>query len=105
MLYQSEAVGIVDNADEVSLVCTRANGKPVLYFNIEHLLKREGLNAHSFRHTHATLLILNGATPKGVSSRLGHSSVVITQDLYTHVTSKMSEDTAAVFSKIMQTNP
>ena len=89
--------------EKISLICTRNNGKIVLKENLTKILATEGLNAHSFRHTHATLLIENGATPKEVSSRLGHTNIYITQDLYTHVTEKMNENATNIFTKIMQT--
>ena len=89
--------------EKVSLICTRDNGKIVLKEILTRALVKEGLNAHSFRHTHATLLIENGATPKEVSSRLGHANVFITQNLYTHATDKMNEKAADIFTKIMQT--
>lgn len=90
--------------EKVSLICTRDNGHLILKEYVVKLLRQEGLNAHSFRHTHATLLIENGATPKEVSGRLGHSNIFITQNLYTHVTEKMSENATSIFTKIMQTN-
>ena len=89
--------------ERVSLICTRDNGRIVLKEVLTKALAKEGLNAHSFRHTHATLLIENGVTPKEVSSRLGHTNIYITQDLYTHVTDKTNENTANIFTKIMQT--
>ena len=90
--------------EKISLICVQDNGKLVLREFVVKLLRGEGLNAHSFRHTHATLLIENGATPKEVSSRLGHANVFITQNLYTHATDKMNEKAADIFTKIMQTN-
>ncbi|MBR1646904.1 MAG: tyrosine-type recombinase/integrase [Selenomonadaceae bacterium] len=74
------------DGEKVSLVCTRDNGQMILKNNFSQILKREGLNAHSFRHTHATRLIELGAKPTGVAGRLGHSNVKITQNLYTHNT-------------------
>ena len=67
------------------------------------VLQAECLNAHSFRHTHATQLIENGATPKGVAGRLGHANVNITQNLYTHNAQKLQEETATIFDKNLQT--
>jgi integrase len=40
---------------------------------------------HSLRHSQATTLIAAGVPVKVVSERLGHASVGITQDIYTHV--------------------
>lgn len=88
----------------VPIICTWNNGKAVSVQYLAHHLRKVDLNAHSFRHTHATDLIENGATPKGVAGRLGHQNAVITQNLYTHNTEKLQRDTAAVFEKIMQTN-
>jgi len=92
-------------AEKVNLVCTHKNGRCVSKDYITKTLGKENLNAHSFRHTHATMLIENGATPKGVAGRLGHSNTVITQNLYTHNTQKLQEDTMSIFEKILQTNP
>jgi integrase len=49
---------------------------------------------HDLRHTSATLMLLNGEHPKVVSQRLGHSSVAITMDRYSHVLEGMEEDAA-----------
>jgi integrase len=46
---------------------------------------------HDLRHTHATILLKNGAHPKIVQERLGHSSVNVTLDVYSHVLPNMQE--------------
>ncbi|MFO0806702.1 MAG: tyrosine-type recombinase/integrase [Gemmataceae bacterium] len=43
------------------------------------------MGAYALRHTCATLLLAGGVNPKIVSERLGHSSVTITLDTYSHV--------------------
>lgn len=96
--------GLAHDVTKVNLVCTQRNGRMVTSSLLGDMLLKEGLNAHSFRHTHATQLIENGATPKGVAGRLGHRNAVITQNLYTHNTDKLQQDTASIFVKIMQTN-
>ena len=103
IIQQSRGLNL--NAEKVSLVCTFREGRAVLKYHITQTLTNENLNAHSFRHTHATVLIENGATPKGVAGRLGHSNAVITQNLYTHNTRKLQDDTLAIFEKTLQTNP
>lgn len=40
---------------------------------------------HDLRHTHASWMLANGVHPKVVSERLGHSSITITMDTYSHV--------------------
>jgi integrase len=40
---------------------------------------------HDSRHSHATLMLKAGIHPKVVSERLGHSSITITLDTYSHV--------------------
>jgi integrase len=52
------------------------------------ILKELGLpriRMHDLRHSHATLLLLAGTHPRVVQERLGHSSVAITLDVYSHV--------------------
>ncbi|MDU4416414.1 MAG: site-specific integrase [Veillonella parvula] len=55
----------------------------------KQLLHRAGINRrirfHDLRHTHATLLLLLGVNPKIVQERLGHSSINVTLDIYSHV--------------------
>ncbi|SFB62745.1 AP2-like DNA-binding integrase domain-containing protein [Cohnella sp. OV330] len=40
---------------------------------------------HDIRHTHATILLKRGVHPKIVQERLGHSSITVTLDTYSHV--------------------
>jgi integrase len=58
------------------------------------LLEKAGLpriTFHDLRHTHATLLLAAGVNPKVVQERLGHSSVIVTLDLYGHVVPTMQQ--------------
>ena len=50
---------------------------------------------HDLRHSHATQLLLAGVDPKVAQERLGHSTIGVTLDLYSHVTATMQEDAAA----------
>ena len=61
------------------------------------LLRKTGIKSlrfHDLRHTHATQLLRQGVHPKIVSERLGHSTVGITLDTYSHVLPGMQEETA-----------
>ena len=56
----------------------------------------KGRNRASARsnHTHATLLLMAGVPPKVVSERLGHATVSITLDLYSHVLDGLQAEAA-----------
>ena len=54
---------------------------------------------HDLRHTHATIMLKQGADPKTISERLGHSSVVITLDTYANVLPGMQEAAALIFEE------
>jgi len=49
---------------------------------------------HGLRHTSATLLLTQNIHPKVVSERLGHSSIGITLDTYSHVLPSMQREAA-----------
>jgi integrase len=50
---------------------------------------------HDLRHTAATLLLGRGVNPKIVSEMLGHASIGITLDTYSHVLPTMQQSAAA----------
>ena len=52
------------------------------------------IRLHDLRHTYATLALKTGVHPKVVSERLGHATVGITLDLYSHVTPGIARDAA-----------
>jgi integrase len=54
----------------------------------------EGVHLHDLRHTHATLLLLDGVHAKIVSERLGHANIGITLDTYSHVLPGMQGEAA-----------
>ena len=61
------------------------------------LLKRAGLPSlrlYDLRHTAATLMLTNGEHPKVVSEMLGHASITLTMDTYSHVTPDMQRESA-----------
>jgi integrase len=52
------------------------------------------IRLHDLRHTWATLALAKGIPAKIVSERLGHASIAITLDMYSHVTPTMQTDAA-----------
>ncbi len=94
---QAELIG------EGELVFSSLEGTPLHEKNILTRYYRPLLTAaelpkemrlYDLRHTHASLLLLAGVHPKVVSERLGHSSVVITLDTYSHIIPSLQRDGA-----------
>jgi integrase len=56
------------------------------------------IRLHDLRHTHATALLLAGVHPKVVQERLGHSTIGITLDVYSHVVPALGKDAADLFA-------
>ena len=83
------------------LLSVKENGVPFVQGSFMEVLRKHGFNAHSFRHTHATQLIEAGAKPVDVAARLGHKNATITQNLYTHDTEEMQQETARIFSELV----
>lgn len=48
------------------------------------------------------MLLEQGAKPKEIQARLGHSRLATTMDTYAHVTKKMKKDTVGIFEKMLQ---
>jgi integrase len=66
------------------------------------LLKRAGLPTirfHDLRHSTATRLLVQGVHPKIVQDRLGHSSITVTLDTYSHAIPSLGREAADLFDR------
>jgi integrase len=80
-------------AADLDLVFCLDDGRPLHVGNLTRrdfrkVLERAGLpqvRFHDLRHGHATLLLQQGVHPKVVQERLGHSTISVTMDTYSHV--------------------
>jgi len=86
------------------LIFCQHDGKPyspdVVTRNWIKLVRRcglDGINLHAARHTHASILLKQGVSLKVISERLGHASIGITADIYSHITPGMQKAAAASF--------
>ena len=57
---------------------------------------------HDLRHTAATLMFLEGIHPKVVQERLGHATIAMTMDTYSHVLPSMQKEAAAKIDAVFQ---
>lgn len=60
------------------------------------------IRLHDARHTHASLMLKQGIHPKVVQERLGHSSIEMTLDIYSHVAPGLQELAAQRFDDIVK---
>ena len=91
-----------------SFVFADKGGKPLISARVSHMFKETITKAgmpeisfHEMRHTHATLLLLVGVSPKVVQERLGHSNVSITLQTYSHVLPSLQADAAVALNAIL----
>lgn len=96
-----------ENGD-VRLICVDENGQFVTTDSfkycsrvIHHELKIE-FDFHSLRHTHATILVENGADIKNVQKRLGHEKIETTLQTYVHDTEEMAERSVDIFEQVLR---
>jgi integrase len=92
-----------------SLIFCHIDGSPLLPDTVTHawikLVRRYGLKSirlHDARHSHASLMLKQGIHPKIVQERLGHSSIQITLDTYSHVAPGMQEAAAVRFDEAIK---
>jgi integrase len=74
-------------------------------WHLRRLIRRAGvpsIRLHDLRHTHATLGLAAGVPAKVMQERLGHASVQITLDLYSHVVPGMQADAAARIGALLR---
>lgn len=91
------------------LVFSSEIGTPLLHQNftrrhfkpIRDKAELPKIRLYDLRHTTATLLLSAGENPKVVQERLGHASIVLTLDTYSHVLPTMQKDATNKIEKIM----
>ena len=60
---------------------------------------------HDLRHPHATIALQHGVHPKVVQDRLGHRSITVTLDTYSHVIPTLQESAAKMIGSVIISPP
>lgn len=71
----------------------------MMYVTEKLLGKDNKLSIHKLRHTHATLLLESDVPMKVIQERLGHKTMAVTEQVYSHVTEKMNQKATENFEK------
>jgi integrase len=90
------------------LVFTRPDGAPLHPEYVRRQFDRRvagtglpRIRFHDLRHTHATLALQAGVHPKVVSERLGHATVAMTLDVYSHAIPALQHNAAATVAGLL----
>ena len=90
------------------LVFARSNGAAIhpeyvsrRFTQLSARAEQPRIRLHDLRHSYATAALSSGISPKVVSERLGHSSVSITLDVYSHVLPSIDEEAANVVASFI----
>jgi integrase len=71
----------------------------------KEVLKKAGIyekfTFHDLRHTHVTLLLLKNVNPKVIQERLGHSTIKMTLDTYSHLLPDMQNTAVAALDELL----
>ena len=93
---------------EDDLIFSTLEGKPLRPNTVTRawamLAARAGVKAirlHDARHTHASLMLKQGIHPKVVQERLGHATIQMTLDTYSHVAPGLQEAAAQSFDILL----
>lgn len=99
---------LLSSTGDDDLVFSQPDGKPLLPDSItvawRKLARRcglKGIRLHDARYTHASLMLKQGVHPKIVQERLGHASIQITLDTYSHVAPGLQQAAANRFDDII----
>ena len=91
------------------LVFSKLDGSPLVpatvsraFLEIARKAGLSGIRFHVLRHTHATLMLKENVNPKIVQERLGHSSIMVTMDIYSHVLPGLQREAAIRFDEGLQ---
>lgn len=93
---------------EFVFTCSEGYPRSIKLFadRIKRLLKKMDLDKHitphSFRHTHASLLIEAGVSTKVISHRLGHSTTKEVDKTYGHMTKGLEKKASHQFNELMK---
>ena len=108
--YESDHTRMLNtegNGNIINLVLVRDSGEFIQPRTMQHTsniihtkLDYPEFDFHSLRHTHCSMLLEAGASPKYVQERLGHKNIQVTMQIYQHLTDNMIQQGDEVLNKL-----
>ena len=93
---------------ESGFVFTRPDGRPLVPWAVSKAFRDHAqggllppIPLHGLRHTYATLALASGVNPRIVSGRLGHATVALTLDVYSHVLPQQDRQAAEAIAALL----
>lgn len=109
--HSEEEEFLGNNYNRSNYICAWEDGRPMTphYVTKKFRKIRDKLNIgkvrfHDLRHAHATFMLMDGVHPKIVSERLGHSSIGITMDIYSHALPTLQKEAAEKLDQTLSLN-
>jgi integrase len=106
---QADEQSACDNWSETGYIFTSEDGQPLDPHRTSKAFERHLRQAalpriplHGLRHTYATLALSSGVNPRIVSGRLGHSTVALTLDIYSHVLPQADAEAAQKIAALIE---
>jgi integrase len=106
---ESRRAALADRWQHTDLIVDRGDGGPLHPDTLSSAWRRfirdhrlPHIRLHDLRHSHASLLLLEGVHPKIVSERLGHASVSFTLQAYTHLLPDMQNEAADAMDRVLR---
>ena len=103
-----EQSGWQEGSAGAGLVFTRLDGRPLVPWVVSKAFRDHGRKAllppiplHGLRHSYATLALSSGVNPRIVSARLGHATVALTLDVYSHVLPQADQEAAERIAELL----
>lgn len=97
---------------EDDLVFSKEDGTPITpnvvtsaWIRLARHVGLDGIRLHDARHTHASSMLKQGVHPKIVQERLGHSTIALTLDTYSHVAPGLQQAAANRFDEVLASKP
>ena len=107
--HQADEQTRCDSWSETGYIFTTEEGQPLDPHRTSKAFERHlraaalpRIPLHGLRHTYATLALSSGVNPRIVSGRLGHSTVALTLDIYSHVLPQADQEAADRIAALIQ---